>query len=206
MVLYLLVMNQEPCPFRDSAVTSVTFTCNGGVMVIEEYGLKVIVPRGAIEDHCVVEIEAAASLFGPFAIPNDCRPVSAYVWIAAKYMFKKLIQIEFEHHADVEDASKFCILKACCHAKCSSSPHHHEMHNITRECNYRISGSFCTLFTNLFCSYCLATKSSQIPDRIVAYHYLPENYESVKSFRAEVCFCYDINICKKVRDLTNLQH
>ena len=165
-----------------------------------EHGVKVIVPRGAIEDHCVVEIQVTASLFGPFTIPNDCHPVSTYVWIGTNYAFKKLIQIEFEHHADIsnlEDTSKLCMLSACC---TRSNSHHSKMHNITQDF-YTIDQSVCTLFTNHFCSYCLASRSEQIPDRIVAYQYLPENYKSFDEFDefiAELCFCYDLSICKKV--------
>ena len=196
-----IVNNQEPCPLIHSDISSKKFTSNGGVLTIEEYGVKVTVPSGAIEDHYVVEIQAAASLFGPFAIPNDCHPVSAYVWLGAKYKFKKPIQVEFEHHADIsnpENISQLCMLKASC-TKCNS--HYHNMHKITQDNHYDISDSVCTLFTDHFCSYCLAVESVQIPDRIVAYHYLPEDYESLNKFRAEVCFCYDLSICKKVISL-----
>ena len=186
------ISNQELCPLTDSDITSMYFTSTGGVMVIEEYGVTVNVPSGAIEDHHTVEIQAAASLFGPFDIPSDYYPVSAYVWIEANYTFKKTVEIEFEHHADISNsASQLCILKACC-TKCNSD----EMHESTGD--YVINDSVCTLYTNHFCSYCLAAKSTQIPDRIVAYHYLPEDYKTVDEFRAEVCFCYDLNCCKKV--------
>ena len=185
------IKNQEPCRLPDSAITSEYFTSSGGVMIIKEYNVKVTVPSEAIENNCVVEIQAAASLFGPFDIPSDYHPVSAYVWIGANYTFKKAIEIEFEHHADISnsaDISHLCILKACCD--------HPVLHESSED--YTMSDSVCTLYTNHFCSYCLAAKGIKVPDRIVAYHYLPEDYESVNKFRAEVCFCYDLNCCKKV--------
>ena len=188
--------NQEPCPLTDSDITSVHFTSTGGIMVIKEYGITVVIPNGAIEDHHMVEIQAAASLFGPFDIPNNYHPVSPYVWVGANYTFRKPIEIEFEHHADISNSdniSEFCILKACC-TKCNSD--HHKMHEITEDCI--IKDTTCTLYTNHFCSYCLAAKSLQIPDRIVAYHYLPEDYKVLDEFRAELCFCYDLDYCKKV--------
>ena len=203
----IVVKNKEPCPLVDCNITSEKLTSNGGIISIEEYGLKVTVPRGAIEDGCVVEIQVAASLFGPFTIPNDCRPVSAYVWIATDYTFKKLIQIEFEHHADIsnlKDTSNFCMLSVSC-TKCNS--HHSKMHNIAQDF-YNIAQSVCTLFTHHFCSYCLASKSTQIPDRIVAYQYLPENYKSFDEFDdfiSEICFCYDLSICKKVTYFKNFE-
>ena len=197
------IKNHEPCPLLDSDIASEKFTSCGGVLIIEEYGIKVTVPNGAIEDHCVVEIQAAASLFGLFTIPNDYRPVSAYVWLGANYTFKKQIQVEFEHHADTsssEDISQLCMLKASCNSHC------HKMYKITKDNHYTISDSVCTLFTYHFCSYCLANESDkskkiQIPDRIVAYHYLPEDFKLADIFRAELCFCYDLSICKKVTSL-----
>ena len=195
-----ITKNQEPCPLSDSDITSVHFTSTGGVMVIEEYGVKVNVPSGAIEDQHKVEIQAAASLFGAFDIPTDCRPVSAYVWIGANYTFKKPIEIEFEHHADIsnlEDISQLCILKTCCTNGCTKcNSHHHVMHEITQ--GYVIRDSVCTLYTDHFCSQCLVAKGKPIPDKIVAYQYLPKNYKSVNDFKAEVCFCYDLECCKKV--------
>ena len=197
-----ITKNQEPCPLLDTDIVSVHFNSTGGVMVIEEYGVKVTVPSGAIEDHHKVEIQAAASLFGPFNILTDYRPVSAYVWIGVNYTFKKLIEIEFEHHADIsnlEDFSQLCILKACCTSGCTKcNSHPHVMHEITQ--GYVISDSVCTLYTDHFCSYCLADKSKEklIPDRIVAYHCLPKDYKSVDEFKAELCFCYDLSYCKKV--------
>ena len=189
-----VVKNQEPCPLTDSDTTSIHFTSTGGVMAIEEYGVTVNVPSGAIEDHHIVEIQAAASLFGPFNIPSDYHPVSAYVWIGSNYTFRKQIEIEFEHHADISNsASRLCILKAC-YTNCNSD--HPVMQETTED--YDIRDSFCILYTNHFCSYCFAAKGIKVPDRIVAYHYLPEDYESVDKFRAEVCFCYDLNCCKKV--------
>ena len=182
-------------------MVSQQFTCDGGVMDIKYYGFKLIVPKGAIEDYCV-EIKVAVSLFGPFDIPSNFHPVSPYVWITAvspaDYVFKKQLQIEFQHHADVselKDISKLCVLKASC-TTCST--HHPKMHMTTWNCHFDISDTVCTLFTNHFCSYCLASKSDQIPNRIIAYHYLPENYESADTFRAEICFCYDLSICKEV--------
>lgn len=194
------VVSKEQCPFKYSNIVSRKFSSDGGVMIIEEYGVTVTVPKGAIEDHCV-EIQAAASLFGPFVIPDDYHPVSPYVWIAADYVFEKQLQVDIEHHADIanlKDESQLCILKTCS-SKCSTHDHHSEAHIMIKWNNqFNITDKVCTLFTNHFCSQCLASKNDQTPDRIIAYHYLPNNYKSADSFRAELCFCYDLSICKKV--------
>ena len=196
MRILFLVMNKEQCPFDGSeTVISKQFSHNGGVMDIKHCGLKVIVPERAIEDDCV-EIQAAVSLFGPFDVPRDCRPVSPYLWIAANYVFKRKLRIEFQHHADVsstEDASNLCVLKACC-----TNVSIRQMY-VTTVDHYVISDKVCTLLTDHFCSYCLASKSDQVADRIIAYHYLPADYKLASTFKAEICFCYDLNICKEVK-------
>ena len=81
----------EQCPFKNTEIILKTFTSEGGDMVIKEYGVRVNVPKGAI-DSDDIEIYTAASLFEPFMIPKYCRLVSPYVWIAADYVFKKRIQ------------------------------------------------------------------------------------------------------------------
>ena len=199
--VYFTVIKEEQCPFENSTIFSKSFTPEGGVMIIKEYGVTVIVPEGAIESSCI-KIQAAANLFGPFIIPEDCRPVSPYVWISADYVFKKKLQIEIEHHADVasfKDTSQLCVLKSSC-SECSAHDHHFKTHIMTKWNinNYNISDTVCTLFSDHFCSYCLASKTDEIPDRIIAYHYLPHDYRSADSFKAELCFCYDLTICKNV--------
>jgi len=76
----------------------------------------------------------------------------------------------------------------------------YEMHEVPGgHYQFSVGSSFCTYITKHFCSLCLANKNINIPDRIVAYQYLPEDYESaIKYFRAEVCICYDFSVCKKV--------
>ena len=143
-MLFLVVINEEKCPFDDvKIIASKQLTQNGDVLDFEHCGLKVTVPEGAIEEDYCVEIQVAVSLFGPFHVPSDCRPVSPYVWIAANYLFKRKLQIEFQHHADVSDTSKLCILKACC-SKFSIR----QMH-ITTQDHYVISDTVCTLLISM---------------------------------------------------------
>ena len=104
-----------------------------------------------------------------------------------------------DHHADVsnvENISKLCVLKACYSKR---NAHHPKMYMTISNDRYIISDTTFTLFTNHFCSYCLATNDKQIPNRIVAYHYLSKDYTTADTFRAEICFCYDLSICKEVK-------
>ena len=154
----------------------------------------------------VVQIQAAASLFGPYAIPEGLHPISAYVWLGACYTFKKRIQVEIEHHVFVsrlEDSEELCLLTACDKDR-TIGPSLLEMHEETHvELQVTIDGSFGCFSTDHFCSYCLAKKSERIIDRIAAYHVVPNNYRSVDEFKSEICFCYDLEPCTMVNIYRN---
>jgi len=199
----LTVINKENCPLKDCRIVSDIFDYDGGVLLIEEHAVKVTVPIGAIDRFCIVQIEAAASLFGPFIIPEDYYPISAYVWVGACYEFKKQLKVEIEHNIAVSEeiTSELCILTACEKDICEKKDGKKllKMHKDTSEYQYIISDSTLTFFTYHFCSKCSAIKGNvKIAKRVMMYHYLPEDYKSDKEFVAEVCFCYDLTFCKKV--------
>ena len=197
--------NKEICPLRNSQIISRIFDYNGGELLIKEHAVKVTVPIGAIDENYKVQIEAAASLFGPFIIPEDYYPISAYVWIGAGYEFKKKLKIEMEHDIVVSegtDVSELCVLTACEENKCDGENNQilYRMHEDTCEYHYELNKSTCTIFTSHFCSKCLAAKEAEAKKarRIIMYHYLPEDYKSEDEFVAEVCLCYDLRFCKEV--------
>jgi len=74
----------------------------------------------------------------------------------------------------------------------------HKMHEDTCQYQYKINATTCILYSDSFCSKCLAAKYRSIPKRTIMYHYLPEDYKTAFEFVAEVCFCYDLTFCKKV--------
>ena len=161
------------------------------------------VPIGAIDKYCEAQIEVAASLFGPFIIPEDYEPISVYVWIGACYKFKKEVMVEMEHDIVVneeENIPELCILTACEKDKCDGENNQKlKMHEDT--CEYELEKLTCTVFTSHFCSICLAIKmrgEAYRARRIIMYHYLPEDYISAKQFTAEVCFCCDLQFYKEV--------
>ena len=94
----------------------------------------------------------------------------------------------------IEDISKLCVLRICEH----EHNHKQNVHEVTEGYNYEINSSFCTYYSDHFCSVCLATKSKDTIDRIMVYHYLSEDYKNMLSdeFQSEVCFCFDLITCK----------
>ena len=204
MCLYaIIVVNSEKCPMKECQIISWMVDYYGGELFIDEHAVKVTIPTGAIDKGCQVQIEAAASLFGPFIIPEGYYPISAYVWIGACYEFKKNLTVELEHDIVVSeetDVSELHVLTACkediCHGKDNQMLY--KMHEDT--CEYQLNNTTCTLFISHFCSKCLAVKdnNTKMPKRVIMYHYLPENYKSEYEFVAEVTFCYDLKFCKEV--------
>ena len=191
-------------------IISKMFDHNGGELLIKEYAVKITVPVGAIDENCEVQIDAAASPFGPFNILEQYKPISAYVWIGACYEFKKRLIVEIEHDIVVleeTNLSELCVLTACEEDKCDDGENNqilYNMHKDTCEYHYEPNKSTCTFFTSRFCSKCLAAKeNTKKAKRIIMYHYLPEDYKSDYEFIAEVCFCYDLQFCKEVCYVVN---
>ena len=201
-----IVKNKEVCPLKNCKIYSNLFDYDGGELLIKEHAVKVTIPAEAIDKGYKVQIEAAASLFGPFIIPEDYYPVSVYVWIGTCYTFKKKLEVEIEHNIVVSHGSEFSILTACEENICDGKDGQklYKMHIDTHEYQCKIGDSTFTFFTDHFCSKCLATeKNNEVAKRVMTYHYLPEHYKSEKEFLSEVCFCYDLTCCKEVHTLYN---
>ena len=171
----------------------------GGKVSIDEHSVTITVPKGAVAEGDKVQIEAAASLIGPYIIPKGFHPVSAYLWIGANYIFRKEVQVQIEHHAVLshpEDILQMYMLTACCKDKDGQSMY--EMHEAAYKPQCKIREQVCTYSTDHFCSNCLAKKNDEIPDAIVIYHMLPKSYKSAGDFTSEICFCYNLECCKQV--------
>jgi len=179
------------------------FDYDGGELIIKEHSVKVTVPTGAIDKGYMVQIEAAASLFGPFIIPDGYHPISAYVWIGTCSKFiKKPLKVEIEHDIASEaiNNSELCILTTLNFGKdiCAKQTVF-KMNEDTVMYQCQINYATCTVFSDHFCYKCLAIKEYiEIPNRIIMYHYLPENYKHTNEFEAEVCFCQDLTFCRQV--------
>ena len=202
-------MNREECPLKDCQIVSRIFDYNGGELLIKEHAVKVTIPIGAIDKGCHVQIEAAASLFGPFIIPEGYHPISSYVWIGACYEFKKNLIVEIEHDIVVceEIMSELCVLTACEKDICGEKEKF-IMHEDNCKYQYEINKSTCKFFNHHFCSKCLALKDTKpvSPKRIKVYHYVPMDYRSKVEFITEVCFCYDLLLCKKVINCDHMSY
>jgi len=180
------------------------FDYDGGELLIKEHSVKVTVPNEAIDRGYEVQIEAAASLFGPFIIPDGYYPISAYVWIGTCSKFiKKPLEVEIEHDivSDEINSSELCVLTASEKDICGEKAGQKifKMNEDKVKYQFQINDTTCTVSSDHFCCKCLAMKTyEKIPKRIIMYHYLPKNYKYEKEFEAEVSFCPDLTLCKLV--------
>lgn len=179
------------------------FDSEGGELSLDEHSVTLTIPKGAVAEGDEVQVQAAASLIGPYIIPDGLYPVSVYAWIGASYKFRKPVQIQIEHHAALsqhEDILQMSLLTACCNDRIvgSNGEDFYKMHEASYHPQCKIDESFCIYSTDHFCSNCLAKKNEKIPDRIAVYHMLPNSYESADTFSSEICFCYNLELCKKV--------
>ena len=155
------------------------FDCYGGELFIKEHAVKITVPAGAITKGHVVQLEAAAGPLGAYSIPEGYHPISIYVFLQASYLFRKKLKVEIEHDVVVSedmDTSMLRVLTTGKEVSCFGKDGQKwlEMQEDTCEYQYEVYKSTCTLFTDHFCSKCLAVIDTvNIPKRVMVYHYLP---------------------------------
>ena len=204
ILIIITVTYKESCPFNECDFVSNVFGYNGGTLCIPEHAVTITIPHGAIEKELEVEVEAAASLYGPYLIPEGYSSISAFVWLGASYQFKEKVRIDVEHHAIAcqEGILDLCLLTASADDIVYDEKNGQQlfkMHQDDCHYDYTLNGSTCSFFVQHFCSKCLASRRSlSTKNRMAIYHYLPKDYKSEAEFTAEVCFCYDLKCCRKV--------
>ena len=171
---------------------------NGGVLLSKYGDLKLTVPKGAIKKGDLVTFSVLTSLFAPFILPSRCQTdlASPYYWVRASgsYHFKKSIQVEFQHFAVVTacDPSHYQLLT------CEDDDESHIMRPVDCVLHFKMQGeiSWCTFYTDHFCSYCLFC-NCQDPkiNRIGAYFLKPKDYQILDRFTVEIWFSFPIPQC-----------
>ena len=186
---------------RDSPLSHITSeSCdhNGGILISKDGDLKLTIPEGAIKDGDSVILSLASDFYGPFVIPSKYQAdaVSPYYWIgvSGSYLFQKLVQVEFQHFAVVTacDPSHFQLLY------CKDGDDSYTMQpSIGCSLNFTVQNdiSWCTFYTDHFCSYCLVPNCEDpIVNRIAAIYLQIKN---VSYFTTEIWFSFPINQCMK---------
>ena len=202
-ILDEVIRSKETCPLLNYTIQSKNIRSNGGMLFIEDHMIFIQVPENAVSKDDTVEIQAAASYYGYYEIPDDYQPISAYLWVAANYKFKRQVKIIMPHYGAVfteDDKSAISVLTATEEDGIKKEEGHvvYRMHqDNSYECE--VEGAVCIYKVYHFCSDCIAArKTKNLPNRIVALHYFPQDYTSSYNVKSEVCFCYDTEFCKTV--------
>jgi len=197
---------------------SKTFDYHGGELVIKEHDVTIAVPELAVFEGVKVEIQAAASLTGPYELPADCNLVSVFVWIGANYRFKKPVKITIPHFAYFEGLDH-CIgiltadEKDIVHKE--DGNYIVQMHKSVYDYQYEVNSNCCIYHTNHFCSKCLVEwsyfyrllypilslseyffKSSR---KIMVFSCYPDDCETTNECIIEFYICYKLEYCMQVR-------
>ena len=213
---------KEECPISDFKPISKTFDHNGGTLIIKEHNVTITVPALAVSEGDKVEVQAAASLIGPYKLPDDCSPISVFVWMGANYMFKKPIRIRIPHFASVTDSNDaFGVVVLTADKKDLVLNENGDlvlqMHESVCDYQYEVNDDYCDYYTNHFCSKCLARRSTfyyymyklyswltlckPIKTKLAVCFCLPLDYETADKILLELCICYRIDHCLEVSEV-----
>lgn len=186
------------CTLKDPALVSQRCTHYGKVIEIQDHNVTVTIPQGAVEKGYSVEVEVAASLFGPYKIAKGYTRISSFVWIGSSYSFQKPVKIEIEHHAVVlkeSDSLQLCVMEDYLNRSYPEEEMRETSQNLPSYCE--TGSSFFTYYT--YCKYtCIAKKSVEIPDEVAVYQFLPKNYAELDDFIAEISFCCNLKYLRMV--------
>ena len=199
------------------------FDHRGGKLIIEDHDVTITVPTLAVSRGEKVEVKVAVSLIGPYKLPNDCNPVSVFVWIWANYIFRKPVHIRIPHFASVTNSDevfdvvvltadkKDCLLD-------DNSDLVLQMHESVYDYQYEVNDDYCDYYTDHFCLKCLARRrplifklfnrlnlstpkkvSNPSRVRITVFFCAPDDYATADELLIEMCICYSLKHCLQVR-------
>ena len=186
----------EICHIPCEDMSSYYVDHNGGTFYNRAHNFAIIIPPGAVLQGERVQIQATASRFGPYQLPDGYYPVSSFFWVSAHYKFKIPVYLILSHHSSprsVSDLHRLYAMKACNH---ETSGKLKLIDGIFFDTNI----SYCIIPTTHFCSYCLVKDDIKVPDMFRASYY---TYNFKGCLKAEICICHVIKECMEVSSNIN---
>ena len=219
-------LDKEQCPISNMKPLSKSFNNSGGELFIKDHDVTITVPTYAVSTGDEVEVQAAASLTGPYKLPDDCSPVSIFVWMGADYIFKKPVRIRIPHCVPTtypNDSFDMVVLTVDKKdiVLDENGDLMLQMHvESTHDYQYEVSDYYYDYYTDHFCSKCLAIRRRfrifkvfsrltlsaprELPNpnttRITVFFCVPEDYETADELLIELCICYSLKRCLQVCD------
>ena len=199
----------EKCPISDKGIVSYYVDHTGGTFYNKEHDVAIFIPPGSVLQGECVQIQATASHFGPYQLPDGYYPISSFFWVSAHYTFKVPVYLIMSHYAyirNLEDISNLCVLQACIRDLKVTSDGKLVMEEVPGGANFDCDINYCVFATNHFCSICLHKKDKYIPERFSAMYYTYDLQNSNDASYAEVCFCPSTSHCKEVCASSIVKH
>ena len=190
------IISEEKCATTGKSIVSYSIDHNGGTIYNQEHDLAIVIPSGAVLQGDSVQIQATASHFGPYKLPNGYDPISSFFNIihSAYYKFKIPVYLIMGHYAELKnlkDIDNLCLLHACDHDPGEKDIVMKEMSNgVYFDYNIR----YCVVALDHFCSFCVG-KPMPIEGKFTALLY---TYDKDEKYFAEVYFCPAPCDCKQV--------
>ena len=221
-IMLFIHLGNEEFLISDTELLSKMFDHNGGDLIIKDHDVTITVPKLAVSEGDKVEVKAAASLIGPYKLPEEYDQISVFVWIGANYMFRKPVQIRIPHIAsfvDLNDVFDVVILTANKNDLVLNENNNLvlQMHESVYDYQYEVNKDYCDYYTDHFCSKCLARRRSFISKlfsrltsstprelsnpnrtRTTVFFCVPEDYATADELLIELCICYSLKHCLKV--------
>ena len=187
--------------------------------MIKEHDVTIAVPKLAVFEGVKVEIQAAASLTGPYKLPDDCNLVSVFVWIGANYRFKKSVKIIVPHFAYIEGLVDYRMVILTANEKDivhkEDGNYLVQMHESVYDYQYVVNDDCCVYYTDHFCSKCYMERSfiynlyntlvlsplkSLLPfkRRLMVFFCYPKDHKTADELNIEFCICYSLKYCLQV--------
>ena len=184
---------KENCSISSEDVVFYNVDHNGGTFYNQDHDFAIVVPPGAVSQGDNVRIQATASCFSQYRLPNGRYPISSCFRISASYTFKTPVYLIMGHCAKIrslEDVDNLCVLHTCDHDVTSEV-----MEEMSSGVYFDYDISYCVFATDHFCSICLGKKNICIPENFYAFLY---TNDTIEGQCANVCFCPATCDCKEV--------
>ena len=198
------ILVTEKCPFDNCEISSCNVDHNGGAFYNKRHNFSFIIPPGAILQGDCVQIQATASRFGPYLLPDGYYLISSFFWISANYTFSIPVFLILSHHASlrtVTDCNRLHALEACSKKTFAHKEGKFNMNKLPDGVFFDYEIGYCIIATDHFCSYCLVKDDIAIPDEFYASFY---TYSFQGKLKAEICICHVNKECIEVLILLSL--
>ena len=171
---------------------------NGGTFCNQDHDFAIVIPPDAVSQGDCIQIQATASRFSQYKLPNGYDPISSYFWISAYYTFRIPVYVIMSHYAKIrslEDINNLCVLHTCDHDV--TSEEELVMEEVSSGVYFDHDISYCVFATDHFCSICLGKTNKSIPGKFLASLY---THNTINEQVAEVCFCLATCDCTEVHN------